>query len=105
MELKPGKLYTCPGYSLLVCPTKEKSAMAMQLTSRLYRPRAHEVGGIRTLDYWTTVLHCKVQCIQPREVFMFLRESGSFCQILFGKHVGWIINRNWIKIEEAQSGF
>ncbi len=114
MEFRPGKLYRCPEYFLMIYPSKEKAISAAATLSGSAAPGQLAASGTPSAEwakYFSERLNCQVRYSEPGEIFMFLEKHETYLYVLFGKCAGWIINRGWIKIEscapqsaEAQNG-
>ena len=97
MNFEIGKLYCCPGYYLLLYPNIEK---AMEM-GNLMRP-LRDVNAV----WWSKQFNYKYS--YPNEPFMVLKkfefeENGYlFLNVLFGKKQGWIIYRDWMKMEKIK---
>ncbi len=93
-----GKLYKDDHASFLVFSSKKKL--------NLIGIPAGTAGAQapKTAESWSKILGCQVRYSEPGEIFMFLEQDGDLLYVLFGDKQGWIINKNWMKIEEAQSG-
>ncbi len=102
MEFKPGELYKCPEYFLLIYPTKEKVTPASNaVAARTARRSAASRAADREADYWSKELDCQVRFSEPGEIFMVLKNCGETLQVLFGDKQGWIIYRDWLNIESC----
>ncbi len=122
MDLIPGKLYKTAEYFLLVYPTKEKAALAVEAPATAAFARspsatttiasaamvapagASSAGATAWGDYWSKQLNCQVCYSELGELFMFLERNGVYLHVLFGDKQGWIIYDSWLHIEEALNG-
>ena len=52
-------------------------------------------------NHWSRKLECKVHLSEPNEVFMCLGQENTFVHVLFGEKQGWIIYKDWLKIERV----
>ncbi len=105
---KPGKLYKCPEYFLMIYPSKEKAAACTWAMTA----RTSARSAARRSAYWTEQLNCRVDYSKPGEIFMLLERDGIFLHVLFGEKqeagrsgptLGWIIYKDWLNIVEAQN--
>jgi len=106
--MRSGKLYKCSKHYLLVYPSKDKATSAAQeawapetATSASTAVAAAVAAAEVRVDYWSKELNCKVRYSEPGEVFMVLKQKNEFTHVLFGEKQGWIINQDWLEIEEA----
>ncbi len=103
MKFKPGKLYRCPEYFLLLYPTKEKASRARGHSAM---DTAGDTGVSPAMaevimSYWAKQLNCQVWYSEPGEIFMFLEEYEGLLHILFGEKQGWITHKGYFNIVEA----
>ncbi len=106
---KPGKLYRCSEYFLLIYPTKEKALHAVGSAGG--RRNTPQQLAAAEATYWSRELKCQVRYSEPGEIFMFLEQDGDFLRVLFGENqagersgptLGWIANREYLGIVEAE---
>ncbi len=112
MKFEVGKLYRCPEYFLLVFPSKDQliSARALWAADRTVETplaRWQEAAGTQYPEMARAVtavlskkLDCRVRCSEPGEIFMLLQQDGDSLHVLFGGIQGWIVYKDWLKIEE-----
>ncbi len=96
-----GKLYKCPGYFLLIYPTKEKALHAVGSAGG--RRNTPQRLAVAEATYWSRELKCQVRYSTPGEIFMFLEKDEIYLHVLFGDAAGWIIHETWLDIKEAQN--
>jgi len=112
MEFKIGKLYKCSDHYILIYPTREKAASSgarpmaagrSAAASRNSWAAAAVVG--QAASYWSEELNCTVRCSEPNEIFIFLKEEiieeQKYINVLFGDKQGWIVYKDWMKIERV----
>ncbi len=113
MDFKPGKLYKSNEYFLMIYPTKEKASgrtsRATAAAPSATMPEsattaANETAASAWVKYWSSILDCRICYSKPGEIFMFLEKHGTCMYVLFGDKQGWITNKNWLRIVEAQNG-
>ncbi len=118
MDFRPGKLYNCPDYFLLIYPSKEKAMVAItksNIRGAAASPGFTELAAMAVSIHWTKELKCHVRYSKPDEVFMFLERDGNcfrssfgdttrvdYFHILFGDKTGWVICADEIRIREVQ---
>ncbi len=99
MKFKPGKLYTCPKFFLMVYPSKEKASSAKP--SSIAAAEDDQTLVAYQVNYLSTLLNCQVRCSDIGEIFMFLERDDHYLRVLFGEKQGWIIFRDWLGIEDC----
>lgn len=109
-ECIPGKLYVCPGYYLLLYQTDSitdisihpyhpeyiQSAPIMAASSDESAEYAQSVASA-----WAKTMNKNIVLIHPNDIFMCLKSDPQrFMRILCGTHVGYIIYRKWLDIQQ-----
>ncbi len=105
MEFKPGKLYKCHEYYLMIFQTKEAARRAAKdrgpRTTSLWRTDI-DIGNVAYWTaYWSDILGVQVRCSKPGEIFMCLGTwGGEYVHVLLGDFTGWILSKN-LKFKEV----
>jgi len=117
MEFKIGKLYKCSDHLLMIYPTRENAAAAAQAEDvpATCEQAAWAVAWCSAAEqaaaaavawaarYWSEELNCTVCYSEPDEIFIFIKEEiieeHKYLNVLFGDKQGWIICKNWLRIE------
>ncbi len=107
--LKPGKLYRCPDYFLMIYPSKEKASARLAVPFWAEELEWTKKSSSATL--WTAPMHwmnflsehlgCQVRCSELGEIFMFLEKDEIYLHVLFGGNQGWILFREGLNIEKV----
>ena len=99
-----GKLYKCSEYYLLIYPSIEKvgTARDASVSAWAWAGATSWIGAAAVVNYWSKQLNCKVRFSEPEEVFMALEQEKQFVHALFREKQGWIVNKEWLKIERVE---
>ncbi len=110
---KSGKLYHCPEFFLFIYSSMKEAGRAHNHGAAGFRKDRFS-KLTREVGFWSEHLRCRICYSDPGEVFMFLQQDGDLLYVLFGeKHeagrsgptLGWIANREYLGIVEAENGF
>ena len=105
MKFVQGNLYKCPEYYLLVYPTLEK-AVADGRAPGSVSAGGDAAGAAYWANHWSKKLNCKVRYSNPEDPMLFLEETKidqeRFLRFLLPGFEGWIVWREWLKIEEVK---
>jgi len=116
MDFEEGKLYKCSAYLLMIYPTREKADagaawMEARATAAKWDATARIPSAwwlVLSARYWSKELNCTVRYSEPNEIFIFLKdgiiEGRKYLNVLFGDKQGWIVYKNWLKIERVNNG-
>jgi hypothetical protein len=104
MMLEVGKLYSCSEFYLLLYPDQETAFGVLD-----HQPCAYsEFAGSRRLaeaaSYWSALFDKPVGYCNPETPFLVLSVKETRAQVLTGDGIGWIVNRDWLVIEEIVDG-
>jgi len=92
--IEVGKLYSCSEYFLLLYPDKDTAA------AKLGAAAAAPIGAAAPAAYWTRELGKPVSYCNPQTPLLVLSVKEKYIEVLAGDKVGWIINEDWLNIQE-----
>jgi hypothetical protein len=97
--LEVGKLYSCKRYYLLLYPDREAAASRAAALG-LEAAVATTTAAASSAAYWSKefgkpVSHCNLET-----PLLVLSADNEYVEVLVGDRKAWIINQEWLKIEE-----
>jgi hypothetical protein len=92
--LKVGKLYLCKEYFLLLYPDRETAIGA----ARPDGAAAEAATTAAAADLSSSA--AAVRYCDPETPLLVLNADNEYAEALVGDQKAWIINREWLKIEE-----
>jgi len=99
--LEVGKIYTCKQYSLLLYPDQE-AADAVEATGHLVILTAELAAALpaTAAAYLSKQIGKPVSYCDPETPLLVLNIENDHVEVLAGDKRGWIINQDWLEIEE-----
>lgn len=91
-----GNLYSCSEYFLLLYPDKDTAA-AVGTDAATSSPD----GGAAA--YWSKKFGKSVSYCNPKTPLLVLAVEEKYVEVLAGDKKGWIINMDWLNIQEIIS--
>ena len=97
--------FICKDYCLLIYETKDHATSAAVMAAAAFGASAAVAGVAKYYaDHWSKPLKSKVLYSNPGDIIFFIRKEfvkeDEFWFVIIGEKVGWIIVRDWMKIEE-----
>jgi len=107
--LEVGKLYICSKCFLVLYPDKET---AVAIITRL-QGTPQRLGGVEDteagrrrrnffVNWWKKELGKLLRFCDPRTPFLVLSAEDNIVEVLLGDKRHWIINEDWIELEEIR---
>ena len=90
-RLEVGKLYRCAVCFLLLYPDKETAGQCID---------AVRLPAAAAAAYWTREFEKPVSYCNPLTPLLVLSVNEKYVEVLAGDKVGWIINEDWLNIQE-----
>ena len=93
--LEVGKLYSCSKYFLLLYPDKDTASVVDHAATSSPDGRADA--------YWSKKFGKSVSYCNPKTPLLVLAVEEKYVEVLVGDKKGWIINMDWLNIQEIIS--
>jgi hypothetical protein len=99
-RLEVGKLYSCSKYFLMLYPDKDTASTALASTALASTAERDLRYAATDAAYWTRELGKPVSYCNPLTPLLVLSVKEQYIQVLAGDKKGWIINMDWLNIQE-----